>query len=225
MSKPKVYVQMLLRLGSAEQHFRNLRPAGSDCRSYVCNMQGPGHPAADAGQQQAAAGAGGLCAQAQGVPGLHAGPDDARGSRPHTQHRSQGRLRHRVTRRPHGELAQASWCSVEVCMQGGACWKGAACLHPQGCSGHESCPGLGGRIVTFAVLLCPLCTAHQLGCSMRPSRRGCTDCPCCIMVHVGCSHTWLPLLQELEEAEARFRDHMSHSAQQKGAPTAGPAGR
>eukprot|EP00891_Asterochloris_glomerata_P003141 jgi/Astpho2/3141/Aster-x0147 len=30
---------------------------------------------------------------------------------------------------------------------------------------------------------------------------------------------------ELEEAEARFRDHMSHSAQQKGAPTAGPAGR
>lgn len=43
--------------------------------------------------------------------------------------------------------------------------------------------------------------------------------------HVGCCHTWLPLLQELEEAEARFRDHMSHSAQQKGAPTAGPAGR
>ncbi len=73
--------------GSPEQHFRKLRPA---CRSHVCIVQGPGHPAADEGQQQAAAGAGSLCAQAQGVPGLHARPDDAGGSRPYAQHRSQG---------------------------------------------------------------------------------------------------------------------------------------
>ena len=39
------------------------------------------------------------------------------------------------------------------------------------------------------------------------------------------SYLAAPALQELEEAEARFRDHMSHSGQQKGAPTAGPAGR
>ena len=83
-------------------------------------MQGPGHPAADEGQQQAAAGAGSLCAQAQGVPGLHAGPDDARGSWPYAQHGSQGRLGHWVTCGPHGERAQARWCLVEGSMQGDA---------------------------------------------------------------------------------------------------------
>ena len=66
-----------------------------------------------------------------------------------------------------------------------------------------------------------------LGCSIWPSGSGCAGCPCCGMVtlNVGCPHVWPPLLQELEEAEARFRDHMSHSSQQKGVPAAGPAGR
>ena len=109
-------------------------------------------------------------------------------------------------------------------MPGGAWWKGAACSHWPGCSGHER--AVWSQSHTFAMPKGPLyiCWLPVGG----PLAEAVLAAPAALWsrsMYKGCPYVWPPLLQELEEAEDRFRDHVSHSAQQKGAPTAGFAGR